>query len=111
MADRVVLVPLHPVPDWALLAGALRCAWRVDETPCFAELLQTIDEVDCTRRSGSHVRRRRCAHNAIAGTAQTEPIDDLNPVVSVAEHDGTSSAAVSLGRAALMRSLEAYPFA
>lgn len=43
---RIVAVGLLTKEDVALLGPAFDRLWPVDETPCFSQLLQRIDEAD-----------------------------------------------------------------
>ncbi|MFS0738189.1 hypothetical protein ABC347_14190 [Sphingomonas sp. 1P06PA] len=44
--DRVVAVGLLTASDLQRLGSGFKRAFRVDETPCFNELLRAIDEAD-----------------------------------------------------------------
>jgi hypothetical protein len=44
--DRIVAVGLLTQQDLKTLGPAFDRAWPVDETPCFSQLLQAIDEAD-----------------------------------------------------------------
>ena len=45
-ADRIVAVGLLTARDIDLLGPTFTRVWPVDEAPCFAQLLQRIDEAD-----------------------------------------------------------------
>jgi hypothetical protein len=45
-ADRIVAVALVTQPELELLGPSFLRAYPIDETPCFGELLQAIDEAD-----------------------------------------------------------------
>jgi hypothetical protein len=44
--ERIVAVGLLTLPDLDRLGPTFTRAWLVDETPCFSQLLQAIDEAD-----------------------------------------------------------------
>ena len=44
--DRIVAVGLLTAGDVRLLGPTFQRAWPVEETPCFAQLRQAIDEAD-----------------------------------------------------------------
>jgi hypothetical protein len=44
--ERIVAVGLLTRPDLDRLGPLFTRAWPVDETPCFSQLLQAIDEAD-----------------------------------------------------------------
>ena len=46
MNARIVAVGLLTREDLTALGPAFDRAWPIDETPCFGELLQAIDEAD-----------------------------------------------------------------
>ena len=46
MAGRIVAVALLTQPELQGLGSAFDRAWPVDQTPCFAGLLEAIDEAD-----------------------------------------------------------------
>jgi hypothetical protein len=45
-ADRIVALALVTQPELELLGPSFCRAYPIDETPCFGELLQAIDEAD-----------------------------------------------------------------
>jgi hypothetical protein len=46
MTNRIVAVGLLTEDNLSCLGKSLRRAWKVDETPCFGNLLSAIDEAD-----------------------------------------------------------------
>lgn len=44
--DRIVAVGLLTQRDVDVLGAGFKRLWPVDETPCFSQLLQAIDEAD-----------------------------------------------------------------
>jgi hypothetical protein len=44
--DRVVAIGLLTQSDLDVLRQSFKRCWPVDETPCFAALLEAIDEAD-----------------------------------------------------------------
>lgn len=44
--DRIVAVGLLTAHDVKALGPAFRRLWRVEDTPCFSQLLLAIDEAD-----------------------------------------------------------------
>lgn len=44
--DHIVAVGLLTQADLDLLGSGFKRLWPLDEAPCFAELLQAIDEAD-----------------------------------------------------------------
>ena len=55
-ADRIVAVGLLTKRDVQLLGPTFDRLWPVEDTPCFSQLLQAIDEADrevCRERDGS----------------------------------------------------------
>ena len=44
--NRIVAVGLLTQGDLNLLGSSFRRLWPIDETPCFSQLLQAIDEAD-----------------------------------------------------------------
>ena len=45
-SKRIVAVGLLTTNDLTLLGPTFNRAWPVEETPCFSQLLQAIDEAD-----------------------------------------------------------------
>ena len=52
MKNRIVAVGLLTQDDLDVLGPAFERAYPIDESPCFAQLLQAIDDVDRARFSG-----------------------------------------------------------
>lgn len=48
--EPIVALGLSTLTDLALLGSTFERAYRVDETPCFGDLLQAIDEADRAAR-------------------------------------------------------------
>ena len=46
MAERIVAVALLTQPELQSLGAAFDRAWPVDDAPCFAGLVEAIDEAD-----------------------------------------------------------------
>jgi hypothetical protein len=46
--EPIIAIGLLTQHDLDLLGAGFRRAFRVDETPCFEELLRAIDAVECT---------------------------------------------------------------
>lgn len=46
MAGRIVAVALLTQPELQILGSAFDRAWPIDQTPCFAGLLEAIDKAD-----------------------------------------------------------------
>jgi hypothetical protein len=50
--ERIVAVGLLTQSDLKALGSTFQRAYKIDETPCFGELLRAIDEADRTMRTG-----------------------------------------------------------
>lgn len=48
--ERIVAVGLLTQSHLDALGGSLKRVWAVEETPCFADLLQAIDDADSALR-------------------------------------------------------------
>lgn len=46
MSNRIVAVGLLTEDNLSCLGESLKRSWKVDETPCFGNLLSAIDEAD-----------------------------------------------------------------
>jgi hypothetical protein len=51
MTSKIVAVALVTEAELKLLGAGFNRAFRIDQTPCFGELLHAIDEVDRTFRA------------------------------------------------------------
>jgi hypothetical protein len=61
--DRIVAVGLLTEQDLNLLGHSFTRVWPVDDTPCFSQLLEAIDEAD---------REIRCERDALASSGSVE---------------------------------------
>lgn len=50
--DKIVAVALPTDYDRCLLGPAFRRIWLVEDTPCFSDLIEAIDEADREIRGG-----------------------------------------------------------